>query len=271
MSNERLRVIITGTTGMVGEGVLHECLQHPAVEAVLILNRKPLGLSHPKLREIVHADFYDLSAIEPQLVGYNACFFCLGVSSVGMPADEYYKVTYTLTMRVAETLSRLNNPLPPGPTRAGTPPGPGSPSGIPAILPSAGASPTGAASLTAGMVFSYVSGAGTDSTEKGRSRWARVKGKTENDLMLLPFRRVYAFRPGFIRPIKDKGLRNAHSFYKYIDWLFPLGRALYPEGFVTLSELGLAMIHLALRCDGDAIVSGKDIIRYAADNSSVPH
>lgn len=256
MSNERLRVIITGATGMVGEGVLHECLQHPAVEAVLILNRKSFGLSHPKLREIVHADFYDLSAIEPQLMGYNACFFCLGVSSVGMPADEYYKVTYTLTMRVAETLSRLNNPLPPGPEDAGASPGLGLPSDT---------------SPNAGMVFSYVSGAGTDSTEKGRSRWARVKGKTENDLMLLPFRRVYAFRPGFIRPIKDKGLRNAHSFYKYVDWLFPLGRALYPAGFVTLSELGLAMIHLALRCDGDAIVSGKDIIRYAADNSSTPH
>src|ERR1700760_1831316 len=143
--NSTLRVIITGATGMVGEGVLHECLQHPAVEAVLILNRKPMGLSHPKLKEVVHADFYNLSAIEPQLSGYNSCFFCLGVSSVGMPAEEYYKVTYTLTMHVAETLVRLN----------------------------------------ADMVFFYVSGAGTDSTEKGRTRWARVKGKTENDLQKL--------------------------------------------------------------------------------------
>jgi uncharacterized protein YbjT (DUF2867 family) len=227
-------VIITGATGMVGEGVLHECLRHPAVEAVLVLNRKPLGLTHPKLSEIVHSDFYNLAAIESQLVGYNACFFCLGVSSVGMPAEEYYKVTYTLTMHVAATLSRLN----PVPVASAGPAAPGD------------------------MVFTYVSGAGTDSTEKGRSRWARVKGKTENDLMLLPFRRVYAFRPGFIRPIK--GLRNAHAFYKYINWMFPLGRALYPAGFATLSEIGLAMIHLALHCDGDAVVSGKDIIRYAA-------
>jgi hypothetical protein len=231
---------------MVGEGVLRECLQHPAVEAVLILNRKPLGLTHPKLKEIIHADFYDLSRIESQLTGYNACFFCLGVSSVGMPAEEYYKVTYTLTMHVAETLSRLN----PAPAAPGSP-----------IAPTS-ASPATTLTSAGSMVFSYVSGAGTDSTEKGRSRWARVKGKTENELMRLPFRRVYAFRPGFIKP--TKGLRNAQPVYKYINWMFPIGRALYPAGFATLSEIGLAMIHLARRCDGDAIVSGKDIIRYAA-------
>jgi uncharacterized protein YbjT (DUF2867 family) len=223
-----ISVIITGTTGMVGEGVLHECLQHPAVEAVLIINRKPLGVTHPKLKEIVHADFYDLTAIEPQLRGYNACYFCLGVSSVGMPAEDYYKVTYTLTMSVASTLSRLNTD----------------------------------------MVFIYVSGAGTDSSEKGRSRWARVKGKTENDLMALPFRRVYAFRPGFIRP--TRGLANAHSFYRYVDFLFPIGRALYPGGFVTLAELGLAMIRLTLRGDPTRIIDGKDIIALAAAPASPP-
>ncbi|HEV2483365.1 MAG TPA: epimerase [Puia sp.] len=256
-ANTLLRVIITGTTGMVGEGVLHECLRHPAVEAVLILNRKPLGLTHPKLREIVHPDFYNLAPVESQLTGYNACFFCLGVSSVGMPAEEYYKVTYTLTMHVAQTLSRLNPlPAPTGPPAA-------SPSGNPANRANPANPAASAQAATPGnMIFAYVSGAGTDSTEKGRSRWARVKGKTENDLMQLPFRRVYAFRPGFIKPIK--GLSNAHAFYKYVNWLFPLGRALYPGGFATLSEVGLAMIHLALHCDGDAIVSGKDIIRYAA-------
>ena len=252
-ANTPLRVIITGTTGMVGEGVLHECLQHPAVEAVLILNRKPLGLTHPKLREIVHPDFYNLAPIESQLTGYNACFFCLGVSSVGMSAEEYYKVTYTLTMHVAGTLSRLN-PLPVS-AAASTPAGRAAATSPDAATPAQ-------AGVPGNMVFAYVSGAGTDSTEKGRSRWARVKGKTENDLMLLPFRRVYAFRPGFIKPIK--GLRQAHAFYKYINWMFPLGRALYPSGFATLSEVGLAMIYLALHCSGDAIVSGKDIIRYAA-------
>jgi len=282
-TNVPLRVIITGATGMVGEGVLHECLQHPLVEAVLILSRKPLGLSHPKLTEVVHPDFYDLSAVEPQLKGYNACFFCLGVSSVGMSAEEYYRVTYTLTMHVAETLSRLN---PPASAASGnssvatsaTPAATASsaPTSAASTNPGGPAStnPNGAASTNSagGMVFGYVSGAGTDSSEKGRSRWARVKGKTENDLMKLPFRRVYAFRPGFIRPIR--GLQHAHAFYRYIDWLFPLGRALYPAGFVTLSELGLAMIHLALHCDGAAIVTGKDIIRYAAatsaPNSAIP-
>lgn len=221
MSNNTLRVIITGATGMVGEGVLHECLRHPAVEAILVLTRKPTGLSHPKLKEVLHPDFYDLSAVESQLSGYNACFFCLGVSSVGMAADAYYKVTYTLTMHVAGTLSRLNPD----------------------------------------MVFTYVSGAGTDSTERGRIRWARVKGKTENDLMKLPFARVYAFRPGFIRPIP--GLAHINPAYKYVGWLYPIGRALFPNGFVTLTELALAMIHLGLHRDGETIVNGRDIIRLA--------
>ncbi|MGN6292981.1 MAG: NAD-dependent epimerase/dehydratase family protein, partial [Chitinophagaceae bacterium] len=157
-----MKVIITGTTGMVGEGVLHVCLQDPRIESVLIINRKTLGRTHPKLKEILHADFYDLSAIENDLRGYDACFFCLGVSSIGMKEPDYYKVTYTLTLHVANTLVRLNP----------------------------------------GMSFSYISGAGTDSSEKGRSMWARVKGKTENDLMKLPFRQVFAFRPGFIKPIK---------------------------------------------------------------------
>ena len=216
-----VRAIITGTTGMVGEGVLHECLNSPKVEAVLIINRKPLGITHPKLKEIIHADFFDFSAIENELSGYNACFFCLGVSSVGMPKDEYYKMTYTLTMHVAETLSRLNS----------------------------------------GMTFNYISGGGTDSTEKGRSAWARVKGKTENDLMKLPFKKVFAFRPGFIKP--TKGLKHAHSFYKYINWMFPIGRRLFPNGFCTLRELGLAMINSLDRDADKKIVDGKAIIELA--------
>jgi hypothetical protein len=206
---------------MVGEGVLHECLQNAQVEAVLVINRKTSGLSHPKLTEIIHADFFDFSAIESQLKGYNACFFCLGVSSVGMKEPDYYKVTYTLTMQVATTLARLN----------------------PA------------------MVFCYISGGGTDSTEKGRSMWARVKGKTENDLMKLPFREVYALRPGFIKPIK--GLSKTHNFYKYITWLYPLGRKLYPNGFCTLQELALAMIRLAGQGSTKKIIEGKDIINLA--------
>jgi uncharacterized protein YbjT (DUF2867 family) len=222
MSQPSIRTIITGATGMVGEGVLHVCLQRPDVDAILLINRKPSGISHPKVTEIVHSDFFNLSAIEDRLGGYNACFFCLGVSSVGMNAEQYFQTTYTLTMQMGETLSRRNPD----------------------------------------MSFCYVSGAGTDSSEKGRSRWARVKGKTENDLMLLPFRQVFAFRPGFIKPIP--GLARANRLYKYINWLFPLGRALFPSGFCTLQELALAMIRVVKQGYERKIIEGKDIIRLAA-------
>jgi uncharacterized protein YbjT (DUF2867 family) len=223
MKTEKIRAIITGTTGMVGEGVLHQSLNNPEVEAVLIINRKPLGLTYPKLTEIIHPDFYDLSTIAEQLKGYNACFFCLGVSSVGMNEADYTKVTYTLTMHVAETLAKQNPD----------------------------------------MTFAYISGAGTDSSEKGSSMWARVKGKTENDLMKLPFKQVYAFRPGFIKPIK--GLTKTHSFYKYINWLFPVGRAVYPSGFCTLPELAAAMMHVVNHPYSKKVVEGKDIILLAKE------
>jgi uncharacterized protein YbjT (DUF2867 family) len=221
MNTQPLRVIITGATGMVGEGVMHTCLIHPDVEAVLVVNRKPCGVVHPRLKEIIHTDFFDLTPIEDQLRGYNACFFCLGVSSVGMSADEYYRLSYTLTLQFAQPLSRLNPD----------------------------------------MTFCYVSGAGTDSTEQGRIGWARVKGKTENDLMKLPFRQVYAFRPGFIHPLS--GMRHTHSYYKYITWLFPVGRSLYSKGFCRLDELALAMIHVTRKGYTQNILEGNDIIRAA--------
>jgi uncharacterized protein YbjT (DUF2867 family) len=141
----KIKAIVTGSTGMVGEGVLLECLNHPDVEQVLVINRKPGGVSHPKLREIVHADFFNLAPIEQQLTGYNACFFCLGVSSVGMDEEEYRRITYDLTLNVGELLARSNPE----------------------------------------MTFCYVTGAGTDSSEQGRIAWARVKGATENALMRL--------------------------------------------------------------------------------------
>jgi hypothetical protein len=216
-----LRVLVTGATGMVGEGVVHECLRHPDVEKVLIINRKLSGMTHGKLTEIIHGDFYDITSIESQLGSYNACFFCLGTSSVGMKEEDYYKVTYTLTLHVAEVLSRLNPE----------------------------------------MTFCYISGAGTDSTEKGRSMWARVKGKTENDVMKLPFRRAFAFRPGFIKPIP--GLVRTNTYYKYIGWLFPIGRALYPAGFCTLPELAHALIQVAKEGYEKSVVEGKDIIQLA--------
>ncbi|MBK0379390.1 NAD-dependent epimerase/dehydratase family protein [Mucilaginibacter segetis] len=220
--NTKIRLIITGTTGMVGEGVLHESINNSDVEAILIINRKKSGVTHSKVTEIIHSNFYDMSNIENSLKGYNTCFFCLGVSSIGMSEKEYTKVTYTLTMHVAQTLSRLNQE----------------------------------------MKFCYISGAGTNSTEKGRSMWARVKGKTENDLMMLPFSDVYAFRPGFIKPIK--GLTKVHNFYKYINWIFPFGRAIYPAGFCRMTELGAAMMYVANHSYGKKVIDGKDIISIAA-------
>lgn len=217
----KIRAIITGATGMVGEGVLHECLQHPDVEQVLVINRKPGGVSHPKLREIIQADFMNLTSIESQLSGYNACFFCLGVSSVGMKEPEYRRLTYDLTLYVAQTLSNLNP----------------------------------------GMTFGYISGAATDSTEKGNSMWARVKGATENALMRLPFKKAYMFRPGFMKP--TEGLKNTLVYYKYISWLYPIGRALYPAGFSTLQELALAMINSVRVGYDKPVLEVKDIVNLA--------
>jgi hypothetical protein len=188
---------------------------------VLVISRKPSGIVHPKLKEIIHADFYDFSAIEKQLKGYDACFFCLGISSIGVKEDAYFKITHTLTLHVAETLCRLNP----------------------------------------GMTFCYVSGAHTDSSEKGRSMWARVKGKTENDLFKLPFKQVFAFRPGYMHP--TPGLKNTISGYKYFSWLYPVLRKIFPGSVNTLSELGLAMINIATAGYPKKIIDPKDIVILA--------
>ena len=216
-----IKAIITGVTGMVGEGVLHECLLSNEVEQVLVINRKPCGIVHPKLKEIVHKDFFDFSAIESQLSGYNACFFCLGVSSVGMKEEEYTKLTYTLTMHVAQTLAKKNSD----------------------------------------MTFNYVSGTATDSSEKGRLMWARVKGKTENDLMKLPFKKVFCFRPGFISP--TPGLKNTLKVYHYFGWLLAIIKLIAPNSGCTLKEIGLAMIHSLTKGYSKQILEVKDIIALA--------
>lgn len=216
-----MKVIITGATGMVGEGVLHECLQHPQVEAVLVVGRRACGVSHPKLKEILHSDFFDLSSVEAQLAGYDACFFCLGVSSVGMNEADFTHMTHTLTLHFAETVCRQN----------------------PA------------------MTFGYISGSGTDSTEQGRLMWARVKGKTENDLMRLPFKRAYAFRPGYMHP--TPGLKNTLPYYKYFTWLYPVLRALLPGMVSTLKEMGLAMINSALYGYDKQVLEVRDIVTLA--------
>jgi len=219
--NSKIKVILTGATGMVGEGVLNECLQHPLVSEVLVVNRRSCGMNHPKLKEILHTDYYDISPIKNELANYNVCFFCLGVSSVGMKEQEYFLKTYTLTMHFAETLSSIN----------------------PA------------------MTFCYISGAGTDSSEKGRIMWARVKGKTENDLMNLPFKQVYNFRPGILEP--TKGLKNTLSFYKYLGWLIPIVRKIAPNSICSLKQLGIAMINAATWGYEKHILTVKDILELS--------
>ncbi|MGZ3834601.1 MAG: NAD-dependent epimerase/dehydratase family protein [Mucilaginibacter sp.] len=219
--DKKIKAIVTGATGMVGEGVLLECLMNAQVEKVLVINRKPCGVEHPKLKEVIHKDFIDLSAIEDQLLGYNACYFCLGVSSIGMKEPEYYRLTYTLTMNVAQTLSKLNPD----------------------------------------MTFCYVSGTGTDSTEKGSQMWARVKGKTENDLMKLPFKQVFAFRPGFM--LAAKGAKNLLPYYKYIAWMYPFFRKVMPQFVSTLAEVGQAMINITLHGYEKKVLEVKDIVAVA--------
>ncbi|MEO6453649.1 MAG: NAD-dependent epimerase/dehydratase family protein [Ginsengibacter sp.] len=217
-STKKINLILTGSTGMVGEGVLNECLQSNDVGQILVINRRACGFTHPKLKEIIHASFNDLSSIESQLLNYDACFFCLGVSSIGKKEKEFHELTYSLTLHVAQTLSKLNTH----------------------------------------MVFCYISGAGTDSTEKGRMMWARVKGKTENDLMKLPFEKVYNFRPAILQP--TKGLKNTLNSYKYFTWLLPIVKILAPKYICTLRELGKAMINSVTKGYEKQILEVKDIL-----------
>jgi nucleoside-diphosphate-sugar epimerase len=216
----KIKAIITGATGMVGEGVLLECLNHPEVEQVLVINRKPGGVSHSKLREIIHTDFFNLAPLEPRLIGYNACFFCLGVSSVGISKEEYKHLTYDLTLNVGQFLAKLNPE----------------------------------------MTFCYVTGAGTDSSEQGRTAWARIKGATENALMRL-FKQSYMFRPAFMKA--TLGQKNVKGYYKFFAWLYPIARALYPAGFCTLQEVGQAMINAVSKGYPKQILDVKDIVKLA--------
>jgi hypothetical protein len=220
--NASFRVIITGVTGMVGEGVLHECLESPSIEKILVVSRRPSGITHPKLTELIQTDFFNLSSIEPGLTGYHACFFCLGVSSVGMKKPEYEKMTYDLTLNFAKTLIRLNGAI----------------------------------------QFCYVSGAGTDSSEKGRLHWARVKGKTENELKKLPFSHVWLFRPGALKA--TKGSKNTLPSYKWFSWLFPVIETFFPNSVCSLAQLGQAMIQVVSSGYDRNIIEVSDIKKLSS-------
>ncbi len=227
MQQSKFSVIITGATGMVGEGVAHECIRHPAVESILLLSRRPSGITHSKVTELLHDNFFDISSISERLRGYDACYFCLGISSVGKGEEDYRKVTHDLTMHVARTLVQVNP----------------------------------------GMTFCYVSGSGTDSTVKGSVMWARVKGQTENHLLALPFPQAYMFRPGYMHP--TVGLKNTLKYYRYLGWLYPAFKKLFP-GFVgTLRDLGLAMIRVTIYGYGKKRLEVKDINHLAAGEAKV--
>jgi uncharacterized protein YbjT (DUF2867 family) len=199
-----MKVILFGATGMVGQGVLRECLLDDGVESVTLVSRTANGAHDPKLQEILHDDLANYQSIEPQLAGFDACFFCLGVSSAGMPEDDYARITYGFTIAAAETLCRLN----------------------------------------IGMTLIYVSGVGTDSTEQGRVMWARVKGRTENTLLRMPFRDAYMFRPGFIQPLHGARSKTPAYRYTYIALapVIPLLRALFPNQILTTEQIGRAML-----------------------------
>jgi uncharacterized protein YbjT (DUF2867 family) len=197
-----MKILLTGATGMVGEGVLLEAMANPKVSAITSVSRKACGYTHAKLTEIIHADLSNVEPIAAHLKNIDATFFCLGKSSVGMNEADYTAVTYHLTMQFAKTISACNP----------------------------------------NSIFCFISGSGTDSSEKGKSMWARVKGKTENDLQKLHFKKVYNFRPGFMRP--TDGQKNALAFYKYVNWMFPFFNIVAAKYAHTLTQLGKAMINV---------------------------
>jgi uncharacterized protein YbjT (DUF2867 family) len=218
-----MKVILFGATGMVGQGCLRECLLDGGVESVLAVGRSSSGQRHAKLREIVHDNFLDFSRIESELAGFDACFFCLGVSSVGMSEERYRHLTYDITLAAAKTLSKLNPQ----------------------------------------MVFVYVTGRGTDSTEQGRLAWARVKGKTENDLLKLPFKAAYMFRPAGIQPLHGVRSKTAwvQAIYVVTAPLLSLLNRTSPQFMTTTEQVGRAMIKVARDGFPRPVLESEDINR----------
>jgi uncharacterized protein YbjT (DUF2867 family) len=220
-----VKVILFGGTGMVGAGVLQECLIDPRVTSILVVGRQTCGVTRPKLQEILHADFFNYTTIQPNFAASSACFFCLGVSSVGMPEETYRHVTYDLTLAAARSMLAVNDQL----------------------------------------TFCYVSGAGTDTTERGSMMWGRVKGATENALLRMPFKAAYMFRPGFIQPLK--GVRSKTRWYQAIYTalgpLYPLLSRVAPRYVTTTEAIGRAMIRAVVNGYPKPILESEDINRLA--------
>ena len=217
-----IKVIITGATGMIGKGVLLECLDHEQISEVLVIGRSSIKMVHPKLKELIHKDFTNFNDVTDQLAGYDGCFYCLGVSASGINEEQYKRITYDFTLTLAKTLLGINP----------------------------------------NMTFDYVSGEGTDSSEKGRMMWARIKGKTENDLLNLAFKQTYMFRPGAIIPLRGiKSKTKSYQFmYDYFMWLLKGIKAIAPNSIVNTTQIGLAMINSVLKGYDKKILRPKDII-----------
>ncbi len=217
-----MKIIITGATGMVGKGILLECLDHAKISEVLVVGRKSVGITHPKLKELIHSDFTDFSGVQSQFSGYDACFFSLGISAAGLNEEQYKRITYDFTLTLAKTLFQINPQ----------------------------------------MTFNYVSGVGTDSTEKGRMIWARVKGKTENDLLKLGFKQAFMFRPGMIIPLRGiKSATKSYQFmYDYFMWLVRIVKAISPNSVVTTTQIGMAMINSISKGYSQTVLYPKDIL-----------
>lgn len=220
-----MKVIITGATGMVGRGILLECLDHESVDEVLVIGRNPVGITHPKLRELIHNDFSRFTEVSQQLTGYDACFYSMGISAAGLSESEYMHLTYDFAMGLAKTLFAINP----------------------------------------NMTFNYVSGQGTDSSEKGRMMWARVKGKTENDLLKMGFKQAYMFRPGVIFPLRGiKSRTKSYQFmYDHLMWLVKGIKAVAPNTVVDTTQIGLAMIHSVINGYEKNVLTPKDMIILA--------
>jgi uncharacterized protein YbjT (DUF2867 family) len=222
-----MKIVLFGATGMVGQGVLRECLLDADVTEVVAVVRSATGQTHEKLKELQHADFYDFSAVEDRLAGYDACLFCLGVSAAGLNEADYTHVTYDLTLAAAQALVRRNP----------------------------------------GMTFVYVSGGGTDSSEKGRSMWARVKGRTENALLEMPFKANYMFRPAYIQPMH--GITSRTRWYRIIYVLFgplyPLLKKLFPRYVTTSEEVARAMLRVVKHGADRRVLENFDINRIAQE------
>jgi uncharacterized protein YbjT (DUF2867 family) len=220
-----MKVILFGASGMVGRGALRELLSDADVSQVLAIGRSATGQRDPKLKELIQQDVSDLAMLDQELAGYDACLFCLGVSAVGLSEPEYKRITYDLTIRVAQTLERLNPR----------------------------------------MTFVYVSGGGTDATERGSVMWARVKGATENALLAMPFSRAYMLRPGFIRPLHGIVSKTGwyRALYALAGPLYPVLRRVFPGQVTTTEEVGQAMLHLLKRGSTERVLENRDIVALA--------